>query len=385
MSQLKLALTRDPRATAIINPKGPEAKKLKSPSAGKTMKAAKATKRPQVSTSISCHQTLLKFVSTSNSKPKVLKTLSENSVQVESKPKILNNSENAIQVSEAKPKVVEGFSENSVVVEDKCKGLSDSKSSLQAEVKSKAMTSNYEENCIASEPDSTVPAILKPSQATTSSVQTVSSSSQLVTTPISLPTPPQASQSTSNLPTIMSSHPVTSFQQPSSFKPVPSKVSPVSSKQTSAACHPVPGSSREQHTSNPPPLINCSPPTKKCSQPSAVKVSPLLAKHLQQNGGVTSHSLVSSNKEKPVQIATAENNASPVAMATATIPPSIKDNDLPLTPPHPKRARRQTAVLLPISRVRTIMKTNFQSSKNGPQLGQESVPIVCKAAVSPKL
>lgn len=54
-----------------------------------------------------------------------------------------------------------------------------------------------------------------------------------------------------------------------------------------------------------------------------------------------------------------------------------------LTPPKPKKPKNsKTTAALPISRIKTIMKTNTQSLQNGLQLSQDSVLVIAKAAVS---
>ena len=59
--------------------------------------------------------------------------------------------------------------------------------------------------------------------------------------------------------------------------------------------------------------------------------------------------------------------------------PSKASKEHYLLPPKAKKAK--TAPLLPISRVKTIMKTNIQSSQTG-MIGQDSVLVITKAAVS---
>lgn len=61
---------------------------------------------------------------------------------------------------------------------------------------------------------------------------------------------------------------------------------------------------------------------------------------------------------------------------------AVESADEQLLVPQPKKARRQSLAVLPVSRVRTIMKAKLQPSKTGQQLGKDSVPIITKAAVS---
>ncbi len=368
MSQMKLTITRDPRAAAMISPaKGLEASKLKSPSTGKSLKSVKGKTRPQAS---SCHQTLLKFVSKANSKPKILKTLSENSVQVELKPKYISSG-SSLQTSENNSKVIATLSENSVIMNEKSK----TRENLEENTKVEEMNSDH---CISLETGSADPnpsktnpsAQLLPSIALPSTTKSLSTVSEISNT------------TTTNLPTIMSSHPVTSVLQ-SRFKQVPSK--------TSAATKPVmvqvlPTSSKEQVVPATTSVINSSPAIVKCpSKVMAVKTSPsLLAQHLHYSVNLSPVSTVTSSKENSTDsfqsLVSGKRASATVSMASSTM--HVEASNPVLNPPQPKKCRRQTAAVLPVSRVRTIMKTNFQSSKSGPQLGQESVPIVCKAAVS---
>jgi hypothetical protein len=66
-------------------------------------------------------------------------------------------------------------------------------------------------------------------------------------------------------------------------------------------------------------------------------------------------------------------SAAPIAQTT--------NGDI-LSPPKPKKSKVTKTALLPISRVRTIMKTNVQSSQPNLQLGQEAVMVIAKATVS---
>jgi len=368
MSQMKLALTRDPRAASIISPaKGLEAKKLKSPSsAGKSVKGAKASKsRPLVG---SCHQTLLKYVSSADSKQKVLKTLSENSVQIEQKLKnCTNSSGSSIQNIEAKPKVVTLLSENSLVMEEKQKDVKNP----QLELKAKVIKSRLEQ-CVSSDGEATFLTVdsskLKPAQPINSSLQYKSSGE-----PVSLSsTTLQVSNNAASLPPIMSSHPVKSLQQPSTFKAIPP------AKQADVCHHPT----SPQDKPGAPPLISCSLPVSKVGKASTLKSSlPMAGKHLQENNIFSGHSSLGLSREKS-QLQSVKGSSGTVPTGMHPILTSVEASTPCATPPNPKKARRPSTAQLPVSRVRTIMKTNFQSSKNGPQLGQESVPIVCKAAVS---
>lgn len=49
--------------------------------------------------------------------------------------------------------------------------------------------------------------------------------------------------------------------------------------------------------------------------------------------------------------------------------------------PKAKRAKSMKTALLPMSRIKTIMKTNIQSTQTSPQLSQDSVLIITKATV----
>ncbi len=60
---------------------------------------------------------------------------------------------------------------------------------------------------------------------------------------------------------------------------------------------------------------------------------------------------------------------------------SSKDEDT-LQPPKAKKAKITNAPGLPMSRVRTIMKTHVQSNQNSVNIGQESVAVIARAAVS---
>ena len=368
---MKLTLTRDPRAAIISPAKGLEAKKIKSPGAGKTLKVLKASKSRPVG---SCHQTLLKYVSSTDSKQKVLKTLSENSVQVE--PKLnncVNSSGSSIQTIEAKPKVVALLTENSLVMEEKQKSVTNP----QLELESKVIKSKLEQ-CISSDGEVTFLAVdssnpkpvhpINSSLLCKSSGETVSSS--LTTS--------QASKNAASLPPIMSSHPVKLLQQPATFKAIPP------AKQADI-CHLLPTSPQDKPRVPIPPLITCSFPVSKGAKTATLKSSiPMAGKHLQENDLFAGHSSLGPSKEKSVssQMPSVKGTSSSVSTGVHQTSTSAEASAPFITPPNPKKARRQSTVLLPVSRVRTIMKTNFQSSKNGPQLGQESVPIVCKAAVS---
>lgn len=57
-------------------------------------------------------------------------------------------------------------------------------------------------------------------------------------------------------------------------------------------------------------------------------------------------------------------------------------NDIDIQPPKPKKANVTGNSSLPLSRVRTIMKTHVQSSQNIVNTGQESVAIITRATVS---
>lgn len=62
---------------------------------------------------------------------------------------------------------------------------------------------------------------------------------------------------------------------------------------------------------------------------------------------------------------------------------TVKDRDI--QPPKPKKAKVATgssSASLPLSRVRTIMKTHVQSSQNMANTGQESIALVARATVS---
>lgn len=75
----------------------------------------------------------------------------------------------------------------------------------------------------------------------------------------------------------------------------------------------------------------------------------------------------------------------PKLAATTSVAPSkshASSSNHPLSPPKPKRAKVMKTAVLPISRIKTIMKTNVQSSQPSLQLSQDSVMMITKAAVS---
>lgn len=63
-------------------------------------------------------------------------------------------------------------------------------------------------------------------------------------------------------------------------------------------------------------------------------------------------------------------------------PPVVAKEDSSLHPPKPKKPKAAKTGLLPLSRVKTIMKTNIQSSQPNLQLSQDSVLLITKATVS---
>ena len=73
-------------------------------------------------------------------------------------------------------------------------------------------------------------------------------------------------------------------------------------------------------------------------------------------------------------------NTSPIKQREPLATGSTEHSDV--HPPKPKRAKTVTSTGLPQSRVKTIMKTNIQSSQNTVNTGQESVAVVSKATVS---
>lgn len=74
-------------------------------------------------------------------------------------------------------------------------------------------------------------------------------------------------------------------------------------------------------------------------------------------------------------------SALPLLKTPATAPSTHKE-DPALSPPKAKKAKVTKTALLPISRIKTIMKTNVQSSQPSLQISQDSVLVIAKAAVS---
>ena len=105
-------------------------------------------------------------------------------------------------------------------------------------------------------------------------------------------------------------------------------------------------------------------------------------------GSSSSKPVLAGSSSSKLVLAGSSASSKPTFMGTKPKPafiskpiPRLKDSTSPRDEMLPPKAKRIKTAQLPMSRVKTIMKTNIQSSQPAPQLSQESVLVVTKAAV----